>query len=152
MSLKDELKLGENINITKKSIVHLMFIGDYILNEVNSVLKPYQLSNQQYNVLRILRGQKGASVSLADIQSRMIHKNSNTTRLIDKLVTKRLVSKKTDPKNRRKVKIAISQAGLDVLVTLDPIIETIENQMMKHLSETEHKTLNDFLERLRLNK
>lgn len=151
MSLKDELKLGDGIKITKKTIIHLMFTGDYILNEINSTLKPYQLSNQQYNVLRILRGQRGKTMSLEDIQSRMIHKNSNTTRLINKLMMKEFVTREVDENNRRKVKIAISKEGLAILKELDPIIDNLESQMLNRLKNDDLEQLNQALEKLRIN-
>lgn len=149
MKIENELKLARSIKPAKKTIIHLMFIGDYVLNEINTALKPYQLSNQQYNVMRILRGQKGKPMSLADLQSRMIHKNSNTTRLIDKLIIKKFVTRKPDEDNRRRVKINISEEGLELLKELDPKIEAVEHELMKHLTDQEHELLNAYLEKLR---
>ena len=150
MSLADELKLGKHIDVRKKTIVHLMYIGDYILNEINTALKPYQISNQQYNVLRILRGQKGNPVSLSDVQSRMIHKNSNTTRLIDKLEVKKLVKREVDTTNRRKVKIQITKEGLSTLTKLDPIIDHLEAEILKRMELKDHDVLNEYLEKIRI--
>jgi len=78
---------------------------------MNAVTKDFDVSIQQFNVLRILNGAKENTVNLNYIQSRMIHKMSNTTRLIDKLVDKGLVSREICKENRRKIEVKISQKG-----------------------------------------
>ena len=72
------------------------------------ILKPFDLSSEQYNVLRILRGQKGKPANMSVIQERMISKNSNTTRLVDKLIVKEFVIRKICPSNKRKMEITTS--------------------------------------------
>ncbi len=127
----------------------MMYTGDYVLNKINGVLKPFDLTSQQYNVLRILRGQKGEAVSLSTIQERMINKNSNTTRLLDKLVIKKLVLREVDPENRRKLKVNITEQGKKILEKIDPLVDAVEDMTTKNLSLSEMKTLNNLLERIR---
>ena len=81
-----------------------------MLSMINSaeIMKPYDLSGEQYNVLRILRGQKGCPANMCIIQERMLAKNSNTTRLIDKLLLKDFVTREVCPDNRRKIEVLIT--------------------------------------------
>ena len=134
---------------SKRTVVHTVFTGDYVLNKINAVLKPFDLTSQQYNVLRILRGQKGKAVSLATIQERMINKSSNTTRLIDKLVKKRWVTREIDAKNRRRLKIVITDQGIKTLSKIDPLIDSMEEETTQNLTNKELTTLNELLEKLR---
>lgn len=149
MNIEDVLRINSPLAPSKKTIVHMMYTGDYVLNKINGVLKPFDLTSQQYNVLRILRGQKGEAVSLSTIQERMINKNSNTTRLLDKLVIKKLVLREVDPENRRKLKVNITEQGKKILEKIDPLVDAVEDMTTKNLSLSEMKTLNNLLERIR---
>ena len=120
-----------------------------ILSGLYGVLKPFDLSLEQFNVLRILRGQNEKPLNLQDIQDRMVNKMSNTTRLIDKLLLKDFVERNTCAKNRRKIEIFITQDGLKTLSVLDPIIDDIEQQMTSNLSQTELELLNNLLTKLK---
>ncbi|MCB0374526.1 MAG: MarR family transcriptional regulator [Sinomicrobium sp.] len=145
----------ENIIQTKampyhrKTVVHLMYTANTVADKISEVLKPFDISIQQFNVLRILRGQKGNPVNLFTIQERMIHKMSNTTRLVDKLIRKDLVKRKICPQNRRKVEINITAKGLDLLTVLDEIINAIEKNITKNLTQEECMALNMLLEKIR---
>ena len=83
----------------------------------------FDISEQQFNVLRILRGQKGIAANLSTVQERMVHKMSNTTRLIDKLIQKKLVKRNVCIENRRKIELFITEDGLDFLKKIDPITQ-----------------------------
>ena len=115
----------------------------------NEVLKPEDLSPEQFNVLRILRGQNGKSANMCDIQERMIAKTSNTTRLVDKLLLKNLVTREICPDNRRKMEITITQEGLDLLTKLDPLVINHEKLFASNLTTSELETLNELLEKFR---
>lgn len=149
MKIETALKIRSNIALSKKTVVHAIYTGDIVLNRINAVLKPYNLTSQQYNVLRILRGQKGNPVSLSEIQERMINRNSNTTRLIDKLVDKNFVSRVVDESNRRKLRISITQKGLDELKRIEPHLDAMEEKTTRQLTKDEMTTLNKLLEKLR---
>lgn len=86
---------------------------------------------------------------MCDIQERMLTKNSNTTRLIDKLITKEMVIRKVCPDNRRKMEITITKKGLDILDQLDPVVENHDKIITKNLTLEELETLNKLLEKLR---
>ena len=104
-----------------------MRLGQFISDEISCALHPYGLSIQQFNVLRILRGCEEKPASLQYITSRMIHKTSNTTRIVDRLLEKKLVDRKPCAENRRMVEINITKAGLKILTTIDPVIDKKEN-------------------------
>ena len=114
-----------------------------------SVLKPYEISLEQFNVLRILRGKNGEPSNLKDIQDRMISKMSNTTRLVDKLILKNYVERFICEKNRRKVDIYITKEGLKLLDILDPIIDKKEKELTSNLNTDELETLNLLLTKMR---
>jgi DNA-binding MarR family transcriptional regulator len=114
------------------------------------VLKPYEISLQQFNVLRILRGRKEKLTNLNTIQKRMVHKNSNTSRLIDKLIKKFLVERKTCEENRRKIELIITPRGKSILFELDLVIEKAETEILKPLDLEEQKSLRKLLNKINL--
>jgi DNA-binding MarR family transcriptional regulator len=134
---------------SRKTVLNISYSSIWIKDEIASALKPFDISIEQFNVLRILRGKKGNATNLQDIQDRMISKMSNTTRLVDKLILKDLVERFTCEKNRRKVDIFITEKGLNLLKELDPIVDNTENQITKNLNSDELETLNHLLTKLR---
>lgn len=151
MRIEDEIKSTVKLSIAKKVILNITFTRNYVGDNFNDILKPYDISSEQYNVLRILRGQKGKLINMQNIQERMVTKNSNTTRLIDKLLLKEMVERNTCPANRRKIEIIITKKGLDILLQLDPLIENYENELTNNLSKEELEQLNYLLEKIREN-
>ena len=113
----------ESIELAKNTVVGILKAGSKVEEHIGEVLKNFDISLQQFNVLRILRGRKGIPANLQTVQKRMIHKMSNTTRLVDKLIIKKLVVRKTCKQNRRKIEITITDKGLDVLSNLDTKIQ-----------------------------
>ncbi|MDN3596587.1 MarR family winged helix-turn-helix transcriptional regulator [Zunongwangia endophytica] len=143
--IQTEHKLSEN----KKFAINVLLCASKVTTMMGDVLKPYDVSMQQFNVLRILRGQKGNPANLNTIQERMVNKMSNTTRLVDKLIKKNLVQRHICEQNRRKVEIAITEDGLALLDKLDPLVEQVENDFAESLSEEELVLLNTSLEKIR---
>lgn len=88
-----------------------------------AILKPHGVSPEQFNILRILKGAKGEAMSLANIASRMIDKNSNASRLIDKLLAKGLVNRIVCPKDRRRTEISLSEEGYKTIETLSLLMQ-----------------------------
>jgi DNA-binding MarR family transcriptional regulator len=149
MKIEEEIKSTIELSVTKKVILNLKFTTNYIEDKFIEQLKPYGISSEQYNVLRILRGQKGSPLNMQDIQERMITKNSNTTRLIDKLLLKEMVERNICPENRRKIEIKITNKGLNILSELDPMIENHDKIFTNNLTNTELEILNELLEKIR---
>lgn len=149
MKIEDEIKSTIPLDISKKIILNIMYTQNITNEKFNEVLKPYDLSGEQYNVLRILRGQKGNPANMCVIQERMVAKTSNTTRLVDKLLLKNLVTRNVCPENRRKIEVTVTQKGLDVLMELDPKVIEHENYFSKNLNAEELELLNTLLEKYR---
>ena len=126
---------------TRSLIVESMRLGQFMSDEISCALHPYGLSIQQFNVLRILRDCNGKPASLQYITSRMIHKTSNTTRIVDRLLEKNFVNRKQCLKNRRKIEISITTRGLSLLTTIDPVIDEKENEVASRLTNKELATL-----------
>lgn len=149
MKIEEEIKSTVELSLAKKVLLNLSFTKNVIGDKFLELLKPYDLSSEQYNVLRILRGQKGKPANMASIQERMIARTSNTTRLVDKLLTKELVTRKVCPDNRRKMEISITNKGLEILSKLDPIVIEHENSLAQKLTIDELEQLNYLLEKYR---
>ena len=98
-----------------------------------------------------MRGRKGNPANLQTVQKRMIHKMSNTTRLVDKLIEKKLVNRKICENNRRKIEIFITKKGLEILKQLDTKIQETEAEILKPLSLKEQKTLRALINKITLN-
>ncbi len=149
MKIEEVIKSNIALKDAKKVILNVMYTQNVVNDKFNEILKPYDLSGEQYNVLRILRGQKGNPANMCIIQERMLAKNSNTTRLIDKLLLKNLVTRNVCPDNRRKIEVLITQKGLDMLSELDPKVDEHEKLFANNLSEQELTLLNTLLEKYR---
>ncbi len=129
-------------------MINVLLTADRISSSTNAALKPFALSKEQYNVLRILRGQYPTATTLQLISDRMISKASNATRLVEKLRQKRYVERGVCESNRRQVDILITKKGLEVLKELDPLVRRSHNRV-RHLSEKEAKELNRLLDKMR---
>ena len=149
MRIEDIIKTNVTMSDAKKVILNLMYSQNVIADKFNELLKPHDLSSEQYNVLRILRGQKGTPANMSIIQERMLAKNSNTTRLIDKLLLKELVTRDVCPANRRKMEILITAKGLNLLEELDPKVIAHEELFASNLTQDDIITLNTLLEKYR---
>jgi DNA-binding MarR family transcriptional regulator len=150
--LESLLKTKSQLPLSRQTVINIFLSNILIKNDLLSVLKPYGLSLEQFNVLRILRGQKGNPINLQDIQERMINKMSNTTRLVDKLMLKGFVKRKQCEQNRRKIEIYITSQGLDILKVLDSIVDHTEQNITSNLSQTELEQLNKLLSKLKQKK
>lgn len=149
MNIEDTIKSIHRLGITTKTMVNLMYTTRIIEEIITGVLKPFDITIQQYNVLRILRGQKGKPANLSTIQERMIDRSSNTSRLVDKLIKKEWVERRVCEQNRRKVEIFITNKGLDVLQELDPVIDDNNTKIVSNLSFDQLEGLNGLLDLLR---
>lgn len=149
MKIEDVIKSNVTMDDAKKVILNIIYTQNVIGDKFSEILKPYDLSSEQYNVMRILRGQKNCPCNMNVIQERMLAKNSNTTRLIDKLLLKNFVTREVCPDNRRKIEVLITQKGLDVLAELDPKVNEHEEIFAKNLTQEELIQLNTLLEKYR---
>jgi DNA-binding MarR family transcriptional regulator len=149
MKIEDIIKTTAVLNNSKRIILNVLYAQNVINEKFNEFLKPYELSGEQYNVLRILRGQKGNPANMSLIQERMVAKTSNTTRLVDKLLLKELVTRKVCSDNRRKIEVLITPKGVALLQELDPKVLDHEQHFAKNLNTEELEQLNTLLEKYR---
>lgn len=112
-------------------------------------LKPYGITLQQFNVLRILRGRFPDPVKVNEITERMLDKMSNASRLVDKLLLKKLVERTECPSDRRAVNVVITRKGLDLLTKTDATQLQLEEAMQQRLTTEEADTLSHLLDQLR---
>jgi len=146
--IEEEIQQVEFKDLHHKAVVNLLYTHSYLVTFQNALFKPYDLSPEQYNVLRILRGQGGKPATMAAIQERMLNKMSNTSRLVDKLEAKCLVKREECPLDRRQVDVEITPKGLELLGILESQIMEINKEMV-HLDEKELLLLNGLLDKLR---
>ena len=149
MTIENIIKSNSPLAIPKRTVLNILYTQNIITEKFSEILKPYDLSEEQFNVLRILRGQKGNPANMCLIQERMLAKTSNTTRLVDKLLLKELVTREVCPKNRRKMEVLITTKGLDLLTVLDPKVIDYELSFSKNLNTEELEQLNHLLEKFR---
>ncbi|HEU4497381.1 MAG TPA: MarR family transcriptional regulator [Flavobacterium sp.] len=149
MKIEDIIKTASPMAMSKKTVLNVMYTQNMISEKFNLILKCHDLSPEQFNVLRILKGQNGNSTNMCVIQERMIARTSNTTRLVDKLLLKGLVTREICPDNRRKMEIAITQKGLDLLSEINPVVDGFENALAQNLTAAELEQLNTLLEKFR---
>lgn len=149
MKLEDYILPTSNLSIEKKIVLNIMFTQNCIAEKFNEVLKPFDLSPEQFNVLRILRGQKGKPCNMNTIQERMIAKTSNTTRLVDKLLLKELVTREVCANNRRKIEIGLTNKGSELLFELDPLVIQHEKEFTSNMESSEIEQLINLLEKFR---
>jgi len=149
MKLEDELKQSKFKDEFQRVMLNIVFTSGWVEVSILHALKKYDLSSQQYNVLRILRGSRPHPLNLSDIQERMMDKMSNATRLVEKLRQKGLLTRVQCEQNRRKVEIEITEKGVQLLAELDPIMEKNNKTITRHLTSEEAHQLNMLLDKLR---
>jgi len=148
MKIEDEIQ-GRFRNEYHKGVINLSYTNKQISYEFAQSLKRHGLAEQQYNVLRILRGFRHASpLSIGFIKARMLDKNSDVSRIVDRLHEKGLISRVENPKDRRQKHVAITVKGLDLLAQMLSCELEIDH-LLKNLDETEIKELNRLLDKIR---
>ena len=147
MTIAEEIKSKFN-NEHQKAAVNILYTSNRLYEVHSNSLKKFSLTPEQYNILRILRGQhpKPATVNL--LIERMLNKMSNASRLVDKLVFKKMVIRKTCKDDRRAVDVLITQKGLDLLLMLEKA-EVVWLKEISNLSNAEAKELNRLLDKVR---
>lgn len=148
MRLEDEIKQKKFNNEHEKLVVNLIFTSNWLSCLQQRFFKPFGITPQQYNVLRILKGQSPNPASVGMVQERMLDRSSNITRLVDKLIEKKLVSRCENPTNRRMQELRISDKGIEFLEKIATSGTQIYNQF-EVLSATEASQFNEMLDRLR---
>jgi len=128
-----------------KALINIKYTSSYLDNIANKILKPHNISEQQYNILRILRG-AGKEITVNTVKERMIQKSPNSTRLMDKLCDKNLINRVRCESDRRVVYVEISKDGLELL---DKINLKELDKYTRGLTVNEARTLNKLLDKIR---
>jgi DNA-binding MarR family transcriptional regulator len=131
----------------QKSIINLIYTFNWVNEKLNRSFEPFDITQQQFNILRILRG-AGEPLSTLQIRQRMLDKMSDTSRIVDRLVKKGLVKKSTCREDRRLVDVLLTDKGKKLLQTMDGLNEEME-AVFKYLSEDEARQLNKLLDKIR---
>ncbi|HAW51881.1 MAG TPA: MarR family transcriptional regulator [Flavobacteriales bacterium] len=148
MRLEEAIKQPRFNNEFEKADVNILYTANWMHGRFHYILKPYGISLQQFNILRILRGQNGNPAPLKLITERMLDKMSNTSRLVDKMLIKNLLERKICPENRRQVEILLTKKGLDVCNEISEVMEKSRRDAQP-LSEKEAAELNRLLDKIR---
>lgn len=146
-----EKEIGQTIQFKSeihKVAVNILFTASWLQLKNADTLKPFDLTPQQFNILRILRGQHPNPASVNLLMQRMLDKSSNASRLVDRLEEKGFALRTINTKDKRAVDVSITLKGMDVLKQIDDNVGLLEFHL-KGVSESEAKHLNDLLDQLR---
>jgi DNA-binding MarR family transcriptional regulator len=148
MRLEDEIKQKEFKNEYAKSLVNLIYTFNWVDAQTRDFLKKFSITPQQFNILRILRGQQPNPATINLLKERMLDKMCDASRMVERLKTKNLVERQVCETDRRAVDIIITKKGLDLLAKIDKEMPDYE-KIMQNLSASEVKQLNQLLDKLR---
>ena len=149
MRIEEEIKQSKPFpNPQVKAVVNLVFTASWLEGQQTQFLKPFGISIQQYNVLRILRGQHPKPATVKLLIERMIDKNSNASRLVEKLKKKGLVERTACAEDRRRVDVRISSAGLKLIDEINEEMDEGQREVIQ-LSDEEALQLSNLLDKLR---
>jgi DNA-binding MarR family transcriptional regulator len=148
LKIEEQLKAGKFTTEEQKAQVNVLFTANIIKTNLNNKLKAYDLTHEQFNVLRIIKGQFPEPICVKEITDRMIEANSNTTRILDKLQEKGLVNRTLSERDRRELWIVLTEKGNELLTNISQNFE-IDNPFSGRLSMAEASLLNTLLNKLR---
>jgi len=147
-TIEEEIKQKKFNNEYHRLLINVMFTASWLSGLQGGLFKTYKLTAQQYNTLRILRGQHPEACSVNVLKERMIDKMSNVSRIIDKLKDKQLVTRKPCKNDRRQVDVKITESGLKMLLEIDEAMLHWEKELHT-ISEEEARQANAILDRWR---
>jgi DNA-binding MarR family transcriptional regulator len=147
MGIEQDIQQTNFRNEHQKLGINIMYTANWLNEKIAGILSQEDITQQQYNILRILRG-ADKPLSTLQIRARMLDKMSDTSRIVDRLVSKELVEKNTCPTDKRLVDVVISKKGYTVLEKLDQLNHHLDS-LMKGISEKEADIMNQLLDQLR---
>ncbi|EDM35248.1 transcriptional regulator [Pedobacter sp. BAL39] len=148
MQLAKETKTSRFESVHQQAIVNVLFTYGWCNDQMKQVVLPYDITTQQFNILRILRGQHPQPSTINLLKSRMLDKMCDASRIVERLVQKELVLKEINPTDKRAVDILISKKGLDLLKKMDKEV-SISAIVSSNLSAEEALQLNELLDKMR---
>lgn len=148
MRLEDEMHQNKFKSEQQKAVINLLYSSGYLINLFNEKAKAFDITRQQYNVLRILKGQLPKSASINLIKERMLDKMSDASRIVERLRMKDLVERNTSTSDKRAVDITITEKGLNLLKEMEPGIGSVDD-LFNSFSDQELVQLNSLLDKMR---
>jgi DNA-binding MarR family transcriptional regulator len=148
MKLEEEIGQKRFRSGKQRALINIIYTNNFLINRMNSVFKEFDITRQQFNVLRILRGEYPEPVSINTIKERMLDKMSDASRIVERLRVKGLLERVTCADDRRAVDVKITDKGLTLLENSDPSIEQFDN-LLNGLSDQETEDLNKLLDKIR---
>ncbi len=150
MSLEQDIQQKTFRNEYQKAILNILYTQNFLVGRMTEVFKKYDMTRQQYNVLRILRGQFPEPATINLIKERMLEKMSDTSRIVERLRIKGLIHREDGKSDKRAAEISITPSGLELLRSMQPDVEQLE-QVLGGLSLEEAQELNSLLDKIRMN-
>jgi len=149
MSLEQDIAQSQFTSAYQKALINLMYTNNHVVDRMNQTFKEYDITRQQYNVLRILRGQAPHPATINLIKERMIDRQSDASRIVERLRLKGLIERRQNDDDRRAVEVSITKEGLALLESMDVDVQSFEG-MFKGLTPEEAHTLNLLLDKVRV--
>jgi MarR family 2-MHQ and catechol resistance regulon transcriptional repressor len=147
MSIEKDIQQRIFLTSRHKAAVNILYTYGWELERIQKILAKENVTHQQFNILRILRGSYPNPLSTLQIRERMLDKMSDTSRIVDRLIIKDLVIKTISSKDKRLVDVVINEKGLDLLKRIDEV--DIVSQVMTNMSEEEAEQLSNLLDKMR---
>lgn len=147
MKIEDEIKQQRFVSANQKAVINLLYTTNWLLAKQKDIFKSYNVTLQQFNIMRILRGQHPKTISATEIKARMLDKNSDVSRLLDRMIAKGLVTKKTSISDKRAADVNLTPEGLQLLAEMDKVQQKLDNILA--LNESDALLLSDLLDKAR---
>jgi len=148
MKLEEAIKSNRFLDERHKATVNMLYSAYWLKNSFSGALKAHDLTMEQHNVLRILKGKHPAEMCVKDIASRIIEKSSNVPRIIDRLVAKKLVKRATSKEDKRETLVSLTDKGMEIVDSARSSIDNVTNEILL-ITEEEAKVLNGILDKMR---
>jgi DNA-binding MarR family transcriptional regulator len=148
MKIEEEIKQTKFRNAQHKAVLNLLYTASWLEGRNQDFFKLFGITNQQFNILRILRGQHPNKISGAEIKSRMLDRNSDVSRLLDRLIAKKLAVKSQCPNDKRAADVVITEKGLQLLKQIDDKVDQTDSKAI-NLTASEAVKLSSLLDKCR---
>ncbi len=147
MKIEEEIKQQKFKTPLQKAVLNLLYTTSWMQGKQKDIFKTFGITLQQFNILRILRGQHPNSTSATEIKSRMLDKNSDVSRLLDRLLAKKVITKRVSSNDKRAADVNLTEEGLELLKAIDKKQHQIDSVLL--LSDDEALILSDLLDKSR---
>jgi DNA-binding MarR family transcriptional regulator len=148
IAIEEEIQQTHFADLVDKAIINVVYTANLFQARLAQLLKPFGLTLQQFNILRILRGQHGNPIALYEVKNRMIDRNPDVSRIVDRMVRKGLIERAICPSDKRQADLRLLPKGEAILAATDPVIEQSGHQQ-RSIPAADLTKLSSLLDRLR---